>query len=276
MRGLDGKIVIVTGGGSGIGAATCRRFAEEGASVVVTDVVGERADEVAGGLGGSAMGLTLDVVSEADFTAAVDTVLERFGRIDVLHNNAAITDPGTATRDTDPLSIDLQLWDTLMEVDLRGALLGCRAVLPVMIEQGQGVIVNTSSTASLIGGPMPFIYSIAKAGVNALTLQVASLYARQGIRCNAVCPGPTATPGTLKAMPKEAMDIIARHTLAGRWADPSELAAAIVFLASDDASYMTGQIVTVDGGMLAHAPMWTEVVEAGQSMALSPEEVGLH
>jgi NAD(P)-dependent dehydrogenase (short-subunit alcohol dehydrogenase family) len=265
MRGLDGKVAIVTGGGGGIGSATCRRFAAEGTRVVVADIAFDRAEAVAAEIGSSALAVEVDVSDESAVAAMVTRTVERFGRVDVLHNNAASSDPAIKNRDTDPLSVDLELWDTVLSTDLRGAFLGCRHVVPVMLEQGAGVIVNTSSTASLTGG-MPFAYSAAKAGVNALTLQVAALYARRGIRCNAVCPGPTRTPPVLDQVPVEAMDMIAHQTLVGRWAEPSELAAAIVFLASDDASFITGEIIRVDGGMLAHAPNWADMTEAGQAL----------
>jgi 2-hydroxycyclohexanecarboxyl-CoA dehydrogenase len=244
---LDGKIAFVTGGASGIGAATARRLAAEGARVAIGDLNEEGAREVAGELDGFAC--ALDVADTASVRAGVDAAVAELGDIDVLVNNAG----------TDRFSFFVnsneELWDFVLGVNLRGVLGVTHAVLPRMQERRAGAIVNVASEAGRVGSQGSATYSAAKAGVIGFTKAIAREAARYRVRCNAVAPGPIETP-LLNAAPlvlgevgerlKQAM---VNATALGRSGQPEEVAAAIVFLASDDASYVTGQTLNVSGGL---------------------------
>ena len=250
MSRLQGKRAIVTGGGSGIGRATCRRFAAEGATVVVADLLGERAEEVAAEIAGTAV--------QADVTVAVDVarMVEAAGRVDVLVNNA-----GGGFAD-DLLEISEEEWDTDVVVNLKSAFLCSKAVLPGMIERGSGVIVNITS----VNGMAFFAnepYSAAKAGLISLTRSMAVRYGRHGIRAVAIAPGTIRTPLWQERVDKEPaifQRLIRWYPLA-RVGEPEDVANAAVFLASDDASWITGEVLRVDGGLLAgNAQMARELV----------------
>jgi 2-hydroxycyclohexanecarboxyl-CoA dehydrogenase len=237
----------VTGGASGIGAATCRRLAAEGARVAVTDVNLEGARAVAGEIDGSAF--ELDVRSTESIAAAVSAAESELGALDVLVNNAGYDEWSWFT-DTDP-----ELWDRVLAVNLRGVIAVTHAVLPGMQERGRGRIVNTASEAGRVGSSGSAVYSAAKAGVIGFTKTIAVENGRYGITCNAVAPGPIETP-LLMAAPEQLGDVGKRivDTMIGstnlrRLGQPDEVAAVIAFLASDDASYVTGQSLGVSGGL---------------------------
>jgi 2-hydroxycyclohexanecarboxyl-CoA dehydrogenase len=244
---LDGKIAFVTGGASGIGAATARRLAAEGARVAIGDLNEEGAREVAGELDGFAC--ALDVRDMPSVRSAVAATVGELGEIDVLVNNAG----------TDMFSFfvnsDEELWDFVLGVNLRGVLGVTHAVLPQMQQRRTGCIVNVASEAGRVGSQGSAAYSAAKAGVIGFTKAIAREAARYRVRCNAVAPGPIETP-LLNAAPlvlgeigerlKQAM---VNATALGRTGEPEEVAAAISFLASDDASYVTGQTLNVSGGL---------------------------
>jgi meso-butanediol dehydrogenase/(S,S)-butanediol dehydrogenase/diacetyl reductase len=250
MSRLQGKAALVTGGGSGIGRAICQRFASEGASVVVADVVGERAEEVAGSIGGRAVA--------ADVTAAADVarMVADAGRVDVLVNNAG---GGVANG---LLEIDEDEWDQDVDLNLKSAFLCSKAVLPGMIERGGGVIVNISS----VNGIAYFAnepYSAAKAGLINLTRSMAARYGPQGIRAVAIAPGTIRTPLWQERVDKkpEIFERLMRWYPLQRVGEPEDVAAAAAFLASDDASWITGEVLRVDGGLLAgNALMARELV----------------
>ena len=250
MSRLEGKRAIVTGGGSGIGRATCRRFAAEGAAVVVADLLGERAEEVAAEIGGTAV--RADVTVAADVARMVDAA----GRIDVLVNNA-----GGGFAD-DLLEISEEEWDTDLAVNLKSAFLCSKAVLPGMIEQGSGVILNISS----VNGMAFFAnepYSAAKAGLISLTRSMAVRYGKHGIRAVAIAPGTIRTPLWQERVDKAPaiFDRLIRWYPLGRVGEPEDVANAAAFLASDDAAWITGEILRVDGGLLAgNAQMARELV----------------
>jgi len=240
MSRLDGRTAIVTGGGSGIGRAICRRFASDGASVVVADLVGERAEEVAAEVGGRAV--------QADVTAAADVVrmTAEAGRVDVLVNNA-----GGGMAD-DLLEIDEDEWDADVELNLKSAYLCSKAVLPGMIEQGSGVIVNIVSVNGLaFFANEP--YSAAKAGLISLTRSMATRYGHHGVRAVAIAPGTIRTPIWQERVDREPaiFERLVRWYPLRRVGEPEDVAAAAAFLASDDAGWITGEVLRVDGGLLA-------------------------
>jgi 2-hydroxycyclohexanecarboxyl-CoA dehydrogenase len=237
----------VTGGASGIGAATCRRLAAEGARVAVTDVNLEGARAVAGEIDSTAF--ELDVRSTESIAAAVSAAEAELGALDVLVNNAGYDEWSWFT-DTDP-----ELWDRILAVNLRGVIAVTHALLPGMQERRRGRIVNTASEAGRVGSSGSAVYSAAKAGVIGFTKTIAVENGRYGITCNAVAPGPIETP-LLMAAPEQLGDVGKRivDTMIGstnlrRLGHPDEVAAAITFLASDDASYVTGQSLGVSGGL---------------------------
>jgi len=244
---LEGKIALVTGGASGIGAATVRRLAAEGARVAVADLNDQGARDVAGELDG--LGVHMDVTDVDSVNAAVATATEQLGPIDVLVNNAG-TDLFSFFVKTDP-----GLWDFVLNVNLRGVLAVTHAVLPGMQERRGGAIVNVASEAGRVGSQGSAVYSAAKAGVIGFTKAIAREAARYRVRVNAVAPGPIETP-LLNAAPQILGEIGERlkqgmvdQTQLGRSGEPEEVAAAIAFLASEDASYVTGQTLNVSGGL---------------------------
>jgi 2-hydroxycyclohexanecarboxyl-CoA dehydrogenase len=244
---LADRTALVTGGASGIGAATCRRLAAEGARVAVTDMNLAGAQEVADEIGGSAY--ELDVRSEESIRAAIGGTESDLGPIDVLVNNAGYDEWGFFTN-TDP-----DLWDRVLAVNLRGVIAVTAAVLPGMQERRRGRIVNTASEAGRVGSSGSAIYSAAKAGVIGFTKALAIENGRYGITVNAVAPGPIETPLLMAApeafgdLGKRLVENMVGSTNLRRLGQPEEVAAAITFLASDDASYVTGQALGVSGGL---------------------------
>src|SRR5438132_10381234 len=191
MGRLESKVAIVTGAGSGIGEATARLLADEGASVVVDDINGTEAERVAGELG-SAVAAEVDVSDEPSVVRMVKTAVESFGGLDVLHNNA--TDSATNAVDTDIVTLDMAVFDRLVAVNLKGQFMGCKHAIPHMLARGGGSIVNTASVDGFVGRGVRAAYGASKAGVVLLTKSVASQYGSRGIRCNAVAPGLVLTP----------------------------------------------------------------------------------
>jgi 2-hydroxycyclohexanecarboxyl-CoA dehydrogenase len=244
---LEGKTALVTGGASGIGAATARRLAAEGARVAIGDLDEQGAREVAGELDG--FGFSLDVADAASVRAGVTAVNAALGEVDALVNNAG-TDRFAFFVNTDE-----QLWDFVLGVNLRGVLAVTHAVLPGMQQRRAGSIVNVASEAGRVGSQGSAVYSAAKAGVIGFTKAIAREAARYRVHCNAVAPGPIETP-LLNAAPAMLGEIgerlkqgMVNATALGRSGEPEEVAAAIVFLAGDEASYVTGQTLNVSGGL---------------------------
>jgi NAD(P)-dependent dehydrogenase (short-subunit alcohol dehydrogenase family) len=255
-----GQVAIVTGGASGIGEATCRRLVAEGADVVIADVDGEKAAALAADLGSQATARRFDAADVASVESLVAGTIERFGRLDVLHNNAAISSPEVHARDRNPIDITFATWDQVMAVNVRGYMAGCKFALPVMIAQGSGAIVNTASTGGFAGDITRMAYSVSKAAIIGLTRQIATHYGRQGIRCNAVAPGLVLTPGTRGAAP-QVIEVMQRHLLVPEVGKPEDIAAVVCFLASNEARYINGQTYIVDGGMLAHNPSMADLID---------------
>ncbi len=252
MARLDGKVAVITGAGSGIGRVAASLFAAEGAQVVVADVVAEHAasavDEIRAA-GGSATAVTVDVSDEAQVQSMVDAAVTTYGGLHVLFNNAGIfPDDDGGVLDTPP-----DTWQKVMEVNLKGVWLGCRSAIPAMLASGGGSIVNVASFVALMGAATAQIaYTASKGGVLAMTRELAVEYARQGIRANSLCPGPIETPllAELLSDPARRQRRLV-HIPIGRFGRPEEIARAALFLASDDASFVTGSALVVDGGITA-------------------------
>ena len=245
MGKLRDKIAIVTGAGQGIGRAIAGKMAAEGATVVVTDINEATAKETAGTIGGGAVGIRTDVTSRESVNAMVDQVLAQFGRIDVLVNNAG-WDKASPFVDSDPAD-----WDRVIQINLYGVLNTSKAVLPVMAEQGFGSVVNLASDAGRVGSSGEAVYSAAKGGVIAFTKATAREMARHKVNANCVCPGPTDTAlfASMGGDNPRLREALTKAIPFRRLADPSDLANAVAFLASDEAAYITGQTVSVSGGL---------------------------
>lgn len=257
---FDGQVAIVTGGASGIGEATCRRLVAEGARVVVADLDADRAQSLATELGAPASAHAFDAADVASIERLVKGTVERFGRLDVLHNNAALSSPAVHARDRNAMDIEFDLWDQVMAVNLRGYLAGCKYALPTMIAQGGGAIVNTASTGGFAGDITRMAYSVSKAAIIGLTRQIATHHGAQGIRCNAVAPGLVLTPG-VRGAAAAVIDVMQRHLLVPEFGEPEDIAALVCFLASSEARYVNGQTYIADGGMLAHNPTMADLVD---------------
>jgi NAD(P)-dependent dehydrogenase (short-subunit alcohol dehydrogenase family) len=252
---LAGKVAIVTGGGGGIGGATARTLAREGASVAIVDVDEAAASivqEDIGAAGGTSMVLTVDLAQESEIVAAVAQVVGAYGRIDVLHNNAALTDHEFLSRDTTVTELDLEVWDRTMAVNLRGQMLTCKHVVPEMVRGGGGSIINMSSGASLKGDRTRTAYGVSKAGVNALSMYVATSHGKSGIRVNTIVPGLIITDAVKAHLTEKMVAGLGRATLTPYVGAPQDVADLVLFLASDESRYITGQMIAIDGGMSAH------------------------
>lgn len=258
MQSLQNKRVIVAGGATGIGAAAALRLAEEGARVIIGDLNIEGAEQTAERItsaGGSAIAVRFDLTNEASIQAMCERAVAELGGVDGLYNvgadlrgtgNLASDNPD---RDSDLLDISLHVWRRTFEANLLGYVLTCRAVLPHMIEQGSGVIVNTSSGAASGTLPNRPAYSASKAGVEAITRHVATRWGKQGIRCNAVSPGLVLGETQLRDNDKELQAQSLQYVHSTRLGKPNDLAAVVAFLFSDEAEWINGQVWSIDGGM---------------------------
>jgi len=245
---LAGKVAVVTGGASGIGLATARRFAAEGAIVVIADfnpVSGAAAAAEVEGLF-----VQVDVTDEAQVNALFATANETYGSVDIAFNNAGISPPDDDSIET----TELPAWQNVQDVNLKSVYLCCRAALKYMVAQQSGSIINTASFVAVLGSATSQIsYTASKGGVLAMSRELGVQFARQGIRVNALCPGPVNTPLLQELFAKDEERAQRRlvHIPTGRFAEPEELAAAVAFLASDDSSFITGSTFLVDGGISA-------------------------
>lgn len=257
MGRLDGKAAIITGAASGIGEATARMFAREGAKVLLADVQDERGRAVAEEIardGGEARYLHCDVAAGEDVQGMIRGALDAFGKLDILYNNAGLGRGGSITE------ISEDDWDLVQNVDLKSVFLGCKFAIPVMRQGGGGAIISTASIAGLRGGARLHPYNAAKAGVINLTRSVAVEAGQWGVRVNCVCPGIIRTPiwGQIMAQPvlaqEETWRQMARGVALGRVGTPEDIAKVVTFLASDDAAYITGEAIVIDGGLMAGTP----------------------
>ena len=248
MRGLEDKVAVVAGGAGGIGTASSLRLAEEGCSVVVGDVDADTARAVVARIrdsGGTAVDVAVDIAEEDSVESLIATAVDEFGGLDLLHCNAAALSPEVIGNDSDVETIDLGIFDHTLAVNLRGHVLCTRHAIPRLLQRGGGAIAYTASAAAYIGEPTRPAYTIAKSGLTALTRHVASRWGKQGVHANAVAPGLIMTP-TVRA------GSMADHVLAQvphpRLGEPTDIAAAVAFLLSDDAEWVNGQVLSVDGG----------------------------
>src|SRR5688572_26239552 len=249
MGRLQDKVAVITGGGSGMGRASCLAFAAEGARVVVVDrtiASGEETARAVSDEGGEAVFFEADVSDAADVAAMVAAAVDRWGRLDVLFNNAGIEGPSVRL-----LEYDEAEWDQVIAVNLKAVYLGMRAAIPQMVSQGAGVILSTASAAGLVGLARSSAYSAAKAGVVGLTRTVALEYGPQGIRVNCICPGFVHTPMLGRVLGDRPEAVLTPHAALRRVGQPDDIARAAVYLASDEAAYVTGVPFVVDGGYVA-------------------------
>ncbi|MFF0410690.1 3-oxoacyl-ACP reductase [Kitasatospora sp. NPDC004745] len=243
---LDGRVAVITGAGSGIGLATARRFAQEGAKVVCVDLDAETGAKAANEVDG--LFIQADVTDEQAVSALFQRVADEFGRVDIAFNNAGISPPD----DDSILTTGLDAWKRVQEVNLTSVYLCCKYAIPHMQRQGKGSIINTASFVAVMGAATSQIsYSASKGGVLAMSRELGVQFAREGIRVNALCPGPVNTPLLQELFAKDPERAARRlvHIPLGRFAEPEEIAAAVAFLASDDSSFMTANTFLVDGGI---------------------------
>lgn len=246
---LAGKVAVITGGGSGIGFATARRMAAEGATIVIGDMDETSGQKAAAELEG--LFVKVNVADEDQVNALFDTAMATYGRLDIAFNNAGISPPDDDSIET----TELPAWQKVQDVNLKSVYLCCRAALRHMVPQGSGSIINTASFVAVMGSATSQIsYTASKGGVLAMSRELGVQFARQGIRVNALCPGPVNTPLLQELFAKDPERAARRliHIPIGRFAEPEELAAAVAFLASDDSSFITASTFLVDGGIAGH------------------------
>jgi NAD(P)-dependent dehydrogenase (short-subunit alcohol dehydrogenase family) len=243
---LDGRVAVITGAASGIGLETARRFAQEGAKVVVADLADEPGEAAAAEVGG--IYVHTDVTDEDAVRAMYAAAISHFGGLDICFNNAGISPPD----DDSILETGIDAWRRVQEVNLTSVYLCCKYGIPHLLERGRGSIINTASFVALMGAATSQIsYTASKGGVLAMTRELGVQFARQGVRVNALCPGPVNTPLLQELFAKDPERAARRlvHLPMGRFAEPREIAAAVAFLASDDSSYITASQFLVDGGL---------------------------
>ncbi len=249
---LENKVALITGAGSGIGRESALLFAREGARVVVADVnddAGRAVVEELRAAGGEAVYVHADVSKSSDAEGMVRAAEERFGRLDVLFNNAGISH----ARDDDAVATEEEVWDLTMNINLKGVFLGCKYGIPALRRAGGGSIINTASFVALLGAATPQLaYTASKGGVLAMTRELAVIHAREGIRVNALCPGPLRTELLMKYLDtEEKRQRRLVHIPMGRFGEAGEIARAALFLASGESSFTTGATFLVDGGITA-------------------------
>jgi len=254
---LAGKTAVIVGGATGIGARCAEVFAEAGAAVVIGDIAvdaGQAQCDKLRATGAQAEFVRTDVSEPADVEDLMETAVQRFGTLDVVHNNVAAL--GMFDVDHAVADIDVDVWDRIMRINLRGIMLGCKYAVPRMIASGGGSIVNTSSSRAFGAAVDWPAYGTSKLGVIGLTRYVATAYGKQGVRCNAIAPGVILTGAAAATLGPDRLAAMLKHYLTTRLGTPDDVAKCALFLASDASSFITGQVISVDGGLGAHQPYY--------------------
>jgi NAD(P)-dependent dehydrogenase (short-subunit alcohol dehydrogenase family) len=266
MARLAGKVAVIAGAAFGIGRATASIMAREGAKVIVGDYDADAAGVAAESIrssGGQAHSQYFDATSEDSVRELIAKTKERWGRVDIMHNNVGGTEPG---KDVSVVEMDVAAWDRILKLTLHSAMYGCRHVIPVMLQTGGGAIVNTASMSGAIGDAGLTAYGAAKAGVMSLTRYVATQYGRRNIRCNAVAPGLIGTERANEVVAPPVQKIFEEHNLVPRMGRPEDIGHVVAFLASEEAGFITGQTIVVDGGHFVHGPTLVDMGKLGLSI----------
>lgn len=247
MGRVEGKIALVTGGAAGIGAETARTLAREGAQVVIADINLDGAKKTAEGIGDAATAIHFDATDQQSIQDLVAAVIAQHGRIDIIHNNAALVGPDAWFTDGSVIDTSVEMWDRAFATNVRSIFLVCKYALPHMVSGGGGSIVNMASIGGLRGGAALTAYGTTKAAVVGLTRYVAAQHGKQGVRCNAIAPGVIRTQQLLDAVP-QLPDAALPGVASPRVGEPSDIANMVLFLASDDSAFVNGETYRVDGG----------------------------
>lgn len=266
MGRVEGKVALVTGGASGIGLSTARLLAKENAKVVIGDYNVEGAEEAAQAIrdeGAFASTVFLDASKEESIKEAVAYTVKTYGKIDILFNNVGLTN---LQKDLDVVNIDLDEWDRLMEVNTKSVLVGCRHAIPYMKEAGGGSIINTASMGAFSSDVIRTAYGASKAAVSHLTSYVATQYGKDNIRCNSVAPGLVLTPAAENNMSSEVLEIFKKFNALPYHGEPDDIGYTVLFLASDESKYITGQTIQVEGGHYIGNPTIADLNEYMKSM----------
>jgi len=254
---LQDKIAIVTGAAGGIGTQSAKRLAAEGAKVVLADINADAAAAAAQDIAG-AIALPLDLTNEDSVRALAEQVVADLGRIDILHNNAAIQNDAQRQADLDVVNLDVAAWDLAMAVNVRGAMLMSKYVLPHMVESGRGSIIHSASGFGVQGESTLTAYGSSKAALIQLNRMIATQYGKQGIRSNCMVIGFVLTPLAMESTPPVVKDILLSHHLTPRLGAPEDIANLVAFLASDESAFITGAAIPIDGGVTAHQPSYAD------------------
>ena len=254
---LAGRVAIVTGAGGGLGAEAARVMASHGAKIVIADINTRAAEAVANdirALGQEALAIATDVSLEDSVKAMVKQTISHFGRIDILHNNAAILNEAQRQGDLDVINMDVDAWDRAMAVNLRGAMLCSKHAIPHMLELKRGSVINATSGLGTMGDLTLSAYAASKAALIMLEKSIAAQYGKQGVRANALLIGLAPAENAHATMPTELLDIIRENHLTPELGTPRQIADAVAFLASDESSFVSGSVLSVDGGFCSHTP----------------------
>lgn len=266
---LEGRVAIITGAGAGLGAECARVLAGHGAAIAVVDIDGAAATAVAESIeaaGGRALGIRTDVSCEEQVAAMVTQVKEHFGRLDVLHNNAAVLNVEQRQRDRDICNLDMAAWDRAIQVNLRGAVLCSKYAIPLMLEGGAGSVIFATSGLGMQGDLSLTGYATSKAALMMLPKLVAAQYGKRGIRANAVQIGLAPAENAHQTMPAEVLDILRDNHLTAELGTPRQIADVVAFLASDESSFVTGTTLVADGGFSSHTPSLVAMRELFERM----------
>lgn len=254
---LEGRVALVTGAGGGIGAASARRLAGDGATVVCADIDADAATNAVREIPG-AVAMPLDLTDEASVRDLAQAIIARFGRIDVLHNNAAIQNDAQRQKDVDVVNLDVAAWDMAMAVNVRGAMLMSRHVIPQMIAGGGGSIIHSASGFGVQGEATLTAYGASKAALIQLNRMIATQYGKQNVRSNCMVIGFVLTPLAVESTPDVIKQILLSHHLTPQLGQPEDIANLVAFLASDESRFITGAAIPIDGGVTAHQPSYAD------------------